>query len=134
MPRITAFYAALAVLLLLVLAARVMWRRRQARIGLGSGGDAELARRVRAHANAVENLLPGLLLLLLLELFALPPLWLHLAGATLLLGRLLHAMGLSRSGGVSAGRAVGMVLTWAALLVMALLALWQALAWWLLAG
>lgn len=132
MPRITAFYAGLAVLLLLVLAVRVMLRRRQARVGLGSGGDAELGRRIRAHANALENLLPGLLLLLLLELLALTPPWLHLAGASLLLGRVLHAIGLSRSGGISIGRGAGMLLTWAALLAMALTLLWQSLAWWLL--
>ncbi|MCK9488297.1 MAG: MAPEG family protein [Xanthomonadales bacterium] len=132
MPRITAFYAALAMLLVVTLAVRVMLRRRQARIGLGNGGDAELGRRVRAHANALENLVPGLLLLLLLELLVIAPLWLHLAGATLLLGRALHAVGLSRSGGVSFGRGAGMLLTWLVLLAMALVLLWQSVMWWLI--
>ena len=45
----------------------------------------------------------------------------------LLLGRLLHAFGLSRSGGYSFGRFTGTVLTWLVFLAMALAGLWLAL-------
>lgn len=126
---ITGIYAALAVLLVLVLAVRVSLRRGVARVGLGDGGDADLIRRIRVHANAVENLPLALLLLLVLELDQTRPLWLHVFGCVLIVGRILHAIGLSRSSMESAGRFLGTVLTWGVMLVMALLLLWQWLAW-----
>jgi uncharacterized protein len=128
MVPVTSLYAALAVLLVLVLVARVVQRRRAARIGLGDGGDAELARRIRAHANAIETLPLGLLLLALLELGGTAVLLLHALGATLLIGRILHAWGISGTAGVSFGRFHGMLLTLLALLAMALLLVWRAVA------
>lgn len=127
--RITGIYAALATLLVLILAARVSLGRRKARVGIGHGGDDELARRIRAHANALENLPLALLLLLLLDLDRVAPAWLHLFGVVLILGRILHAIGLSRSAGTSFGRFTGTALTWGVMLAMALLLLWQRLMW-----
>ncbi|MDZ3824237.1 MAG: MAPEG family protein [Pseudoxanthomonas sp.] len=132
MPRITAFYAALLALLMLVLAARVVFYRRRARIGIGDGGDRALALRVRVHANFAENIPLALVLLLVLELLATVPLWLHVFGIGLVLGRVLHAVGLSRTAGTSNGRVLGTVLTWLAIAAMALVLLWQSVAWWLL--
>lgn len=126
---ITGIYAALATLLVLILAARVSLGRGKARVGLGSGGDEELARRIRVHANALENLPLGLLLLLLLELDQVAPWWLHVFGIVLIVGRVLHAIGLSRSSGTSFGRFAGTALTWGVILVMALLLLWRWLLW-----
>ena len=60
---ITGIYAALAVLLVLFLGARISMRRRAASVGIGDGGDTNLLRRIRAHANALENLPLALLLL-----------------------------------------------------------------------
>lgn len=108
---ITLLYAALCTLLVLFLAARVMARRLSHKIGLGDGGDAELARRVRAHANAVEYLPLALLLLGGMELNGYPDTVIHAFGATLLVSRLLHAWGLSRSAGRSLGRFYGTALT-----------------------
>ncbi|HET6546145.1 MAG TPA: MAPEG family protein [Rhodanobacteraceae bacterium] len=125
--RITAIYAALGALLVLVLAIRVSLYRRRHRIGIGDHGDRDLVRRIRAHANAVEYLPLSLLLLLLLELDQTLPSLLHLFGIVLILARVLHAIGLNRAAGLSPERAIGMVGTWAVMLVMALLLLWQAL-------
>lgn len=56
------------------------------------------------------------------------PFWaVHLAGATLIVGRLLHAWGLSHTSGTSFGRFTGTVLTWLVLLVGALGLLWLVL-------
>lgn len=123
--RITAIYVALSVLLVLVLAARVSLGRYRARVNLGSGGDEDLERRIRVHANALENLPLALLLLLVLDLAEVQPLWLHLFGIVLILGRILHAVGLSRRSGPSFGRAVGTALTWGVMALMALLVLLQ---------
>ncbi len=126
---ITGIYVALATLLVLLLAGRVSMRRGAAKVGVGNGGDANLILRIRAHANAVENLPLALLLLAMLELNQTQPFWLHLFGVVLILGRILHAVGLSRSSKESAGRFLGTVLTWGVMLVMALLLLWQWFAW-----
>lgn len=116
MPRITLLFAALHAVLVVVLAARVAMLRYNAKIALGDGGDKVMTRRVRAHGNLIENAPLALLLLGLLELSGLDARWLWGFGGTLLLGRLLHAYGLSRRSGTSPGRFLGMALTWAVLL------------------
>jgi uncharacterized membrane protein YecN with MAPEG domain len=124
---VTGIYVALGALLLLALALRISLVRRSARVGIGDGGNHELVKRIRAHANAAEYLPVALLLLLLLDLGQTPPLWLHVFGVVLIVGRVLHAIGLSRTSGPSPGRFLGIVLTWGVMLVMAILLLWKAL-------
>jgi hypothetical protein len=123
MPVVTSIYAALAILLLLVLAARVVQSRRNEKIGLGDGNHPQLQRRVRAHANAAENLPIALLGLLLLELSGFHGWILHVLGALLIASRVLHALGLSQRSGVSFGRFWGMLGTWLVLLAIAVLLL-----------
>jgi uncharacterized membrane protein YecN with MAPEG domain len=127
--RITGLYAALSTLLILILAVRVIAYRRSHKIGLGDGDDGELRKRIRVHGNAIEYLPFGLILLLLLELNQTAPLLLHVFGIVLILARLAHAWGVSRHGGISPGRMIGVVLTFAVLLAMALLLLWQWIGW-----
>jgi uncharacterized protein len=123
--RITGLYAALLALLMLGLAVRVMLLRRNTSIGLGDGGNRTLACAVRAHGNAIEYVPIGLILLLVLELNQTLPVLLHAFGIVLLLGRVVHALGLSATPGMSAGRAVGAALTLLVLLAMALMLIWQ---------
>ena len=123
---ITAIYAALSALLIVALSFRVIRLRLSTRTGIGDGGHQDLARRIRAHANAVEYLPLALLLLLLVEWNQTLPLIVHGFGIVLVLGRLLHAIGLSRSAGASLPRFSGMLLTLLCLLGMATLLLWQA--------
>jgi uncharacterized protein len=127
--RITGLYAALATLLILVLAVRVIAYRRSHKIGMGDGDDIELRKRIRAHGNAIEYLPFGLVLLLLLELNQTVPLLLHVFGIVLILARLAHAWGVSHHTGISPGRMAGVVLTFTVLLAMALLLLWQWIGW-----
>lgn len=51
---ITSLYSGALGVGFLALTARVIVRRRGRRIAFGDGGDAELTRRVRAHANFAE--------------------------------------------------------------------------------
>ena len=124
MPAVTALYAGLAGVVLVVLAALVSRLRRRHHIGLGDGDNRELQRAIRAHGNAVEWLLPGVLLLLVADLNRAGPLLLHLCGVALIAGRVLHAIGLSRSAGASFGRMAGSLLSWGAVVVLALWNLW----------
>ncbi len=125
---ITGIYAALSALLVLVLALRISQIRHAGKIGIGDGGDRELTKRIRVHANALENLPLALLLLLLLELNQTRPEWLHAFGILLILARVAHAAGFSRTAGYSFGRFAGTALTWLLMLGMSLLLLWQWLA------
>jgi len=127
MPTITLLFASLHVLLMLVLLARISRHRHGQRIGLGDGGDAVLNRKIRVHGNFVEHAPIALLLLGLLELCGLPTGWLWAFGSALLLGRVMHAIGLSGSGGYSIGRFWGTALTWLVLLAMAIAGLWLSL-------
>ncbi len=127
MPKITLLFAALHVLLLLYLAYRVVGHRRAFKVGIGTGGDHRLERKIRVHGNFAEYVPMALLMLALLELSGLPAPWLWGMGGTLLLGRLLHATGLSMKSGSSFGRFYGTVLTWLVLVAMSVAGLWLSL-------
>ena len=127
---ITGFYAALLALLALLLAWRVVMRRQAAQVGIGNGGDQDLAQRRRAHGNLLEYAPLALLLMLVLELDHAAVWVLHLLGIVLVAARLLHAWGISHSVGTSFGRFSGTLLTWVVMLAMIVLLLWrQLLAW-----
>ena len=109
MPVITPLYAALAAVILIVLALRVIVVRRGRGIAIGDGADDDMARRIRAHGNFAEYTPLALVLILLLELGGAPAWQLHLLGAALILGRIVHAGSLTAHSGF--GRLVGMALT-----------------------
>lgn len=120
-------YAALLVLLGVVLTIRVIAARREKRIGLGDGGDKDMLRRVRAHGNFAETapLLIGVLILLVL--LGAREWQVHYVGLAGLTGRVIHAIGVSQSAGSSLGRVGGMALTFVSLIGGALFLLY--LAW-----
>ena len=118
---ITALYAGLCGLLLVALYVRVSQRRLATKIGMGTGGDAILKQRIRAHGNFIESVPIALVLLYLLEQTGVDPLYIHAFGMTLLLARIGHAQGISTTLGRSAGRFYGSIGT---LLVTAGLSIW----------
>lgn len=124
---ITALWTGLLGLLMLALALRVVRARQTENIIFGDGGNVIMLQRIRVHANFVEYVPMGLLLLLVLELNGVGAAWLHALGASLFVARLLHAFGLSTSTGTTPGRFLGTVVTWLVVLVGSGLALWLAL-------
>ena len=128
---ITALYAALITLVFLALSARVIARRGAAQVALGDGGNRELARAIRAHANCAEYAPLGIILIGLAEQVSAPALILHALGVGLLAGRVVHAYGLSREPENLRFRLIGMILTFTALAVGAAAALIGAVAHWL---
>lgn len=104
------------------LGVRVSRLRRLHKVSIGHGGKAGLAARTRAHANFVEYTPFFLVLLAAVELArgAEPLLW--GAGILFILGRLAHPFGMERPG-ATALRIVGMVLTWAMLVALAVYAI-----------
>lgn len=123
MAHITALYAGILALLVVVLASRVVAVRRSASVSLGDGGSELLIRRIRVHGNATENIPIGLLVMLVLELNGASAGLLHGLGISLAVGRVAHAQGLSGSPGTSVGRLVGTVATWGAIAVGAVAAI-----------
>lgn len=124
-PRISLLIASLHVLLYLVLTMRVVLHRNVYKVGVGTGGDAVLTRKVRVHGNFSEYVPLALLMLAMLELSATPATLLWVFGIALLLARVLHAIGLGSSAGYSFGRFSGALLTFATLVAMALYGIWR---------
>ena len=119
---ITALYAGLCALLVRALAIRVVSFRRGRQVGLGTGGDRDGEIRIRTHANAVEYIPLALILMLIAEINGLAPLWLHCIGGTLVIARLLHALGLvGGKGGYHPGRFFGTALTWLVIIALAVI-------------
>jgi uncharacterized protein len=122
---ITALYAALIAVLFIVLSFRVINVRGSAKVSLGDGGNKELEKRIRAHANCAEYAPLGLILIGLAESLHAGSFVLHALGGTLLAARTLHAVGISKT--IMRLRLVGMVLTFGVIGVAAGLNLWLSL-------
>jgi uncharacterized membrane protein YecN with MAPEG domain len=104
-------YAALLALGYLLLALRVIALRRRYRVAVGDGRKGELRRAIRVHGNFAEYVPLALLLLAFMEWRgAVAPL-LHLLGVALLVGRLLHALGVCRENEDLRFRTAGTALT-----------------------
>jgi len=116
-------YIGLSALLLIVLSVRVMMLRGKHVVGVGDGGHADLQLAMRVQANFVEYVPLALLLLLCVDLVGDSKWIVHVLGILLLVGRVLHAQGLSQNSGRSFGRAAGVVLTFLVLVVSAVLAI-----------
>ncbi|HEX6980676.1 MAG TPA: MAPEG family protein [Alphaproteobacteria bacterium] len=116
-PLVTALWAGLNGLLALGLAVNVSRHRARLGIGIGDGGNPEMLQAIRLHANNAEYVALALVLLAIDEMAGAPAVAVHVLGALLLLGRILHAVGLGRSTGTSTARAVGVAFTWLAILM-----------------
>lgn len=121
-----AFYAAINAFLMLVLGMLVVRARVKTQTGIGDGGNPDMARPLRAHANNTEYTPMAFLLM-----WALMPLggsvWIvHAMGIPLTVGRLFHAIGLTNNEGPSFLRLIGMILTWIAYIVGIVACIWLA--------
>ena len=112
------FYAGLNALIMLVLSMRVVRARVRTGTEIGDGGKPQMAAPLRAHANNAEYVPIALILLWALASPLGRSIWLiHGMGVSLTIGRVLHAIGLSRSTGPSTLRLIGMALTWIAYVI-----------------
>jgi len=111
-----ALWSGLLILLMLVLSGIVVSGRRKHMVSFGDGGKSDLMAASRAFGNLAEYATPGMIAMLLLAAVGAPAWMVHAVGATLLAGRVIHALGLLFQTGPSLGRVIGMLLTWVALL------------------
>ena len=99
--------------------------RRGSRFALGDGGNLDLLRRMRVQANFAEYVPLALILLGLSESLHTSKWLLHVLGLTLLIGRLSHAIGVSRSNEQFCFRVIGIALTFTMLTGAALVCLYD---------
>jgi uncharacterized membrane protein YecN with MAPEG domain len=117
-PVVTMLYAAICGVLLIALALNIVRLRLGRKIPLGMGEGSALEQPVRVHGNFTEYTPTFLILLLLAELGGAAFWFLHLLGAAFVIGRLLHAYGLSTVRARSFGRFYGSVISWTSILVL----------------
>ncbi len=123
---ITSTIAVLVAMLMIPLTMQVSLRRAAlgkamgnlAGVAFGDGDDALLRRRIRAFGNFVEYAPMCLLMLALLEFAGAGSTWVWAVGGLFVSGRIVHALAMLYASG-PAGRAAGMMMTYAALTVPA---------------
>jgi uncharacterized membrane protein YecN with MAPEG domain len=118
---VTTLYAGIFGLLYIAFSAYVIKGRFQYQVGLGDGGNDNMAKRIRAHANFIEYVPLALILILLAEFEGTSEIVIHMLGVTLIAGRLSHAMKLLDLVSLPKGREAGMVITFAVIIAASIL-------------
>jgi len=122
-----ALWAGLHLILLLVLSVLVTRQRRKHHVEIGDGGVPALNQAIRAFGNATEYVPAAMAGLALLALVNAPPLLIHPIGLILFIGRVAHAVGLSRSTAATLPRALGVLAAWIAYVSIAAALLFYAI-------
>jgi len=118
---VTSIIASLLTIIFIKLSFAVIGLRRKNKVGLGSGGHDDLERAIRAQGNFVEYVPFGIILIACLELNG-APWWLVLIpGITLIVGRLIHAVGINELPPNFSKRVMGMKLTFNTLIGLVIL-------------
>ena len=103
-----------------MLSINVIRARRRHKSGIGTGRNISVERVIRVHANLAEYVPFALLLIVLLELKKANCMLLIVLFSVLLIGRLVHAFGVSMENERFAYRVGGMAMTFAVILIAAL--------------
>lgn len=109
--QITSIYAALLGFMFTAITLRVAQQRYSKRVSLGDGGDKQFSKLIRGHGNFTETVPLALILILLVELQGASATLLHVLGAALVIGRVMHYLQLTGTIKPLLFRTVGMVLT-----------------------
>ena len=122
-PTIVPIYAAILAIVFVGLSFRVANTRRSRQIGLGSGGDVLLERRIRVQGNFAEYVPIALILFTFIEMQNWPRWLVHMLCIALLAARLLHAYGVAQEPEDIRLRASGAATTFVVIVVAALILL-----------
>ena len=118
---VTSIVSGVLAILFVRLSFAVIALRRQNKVSLGSDGNLDLERAIRAQGNFAEYVPIGIILIACLELNGAPWWLVALPGLTLILGRLFHAKGINQPPPNFSNRILGMQLTFFTLLSAAAL-------------
>lgn len=116
---VTPTYAALLAFFYIAASFYVSITRGKTGVRLSDGGNATMLVAIRRHGNMAEFVPLALLMMALGELTGLSATWLHICGALLVIGRAVHPFGITEDGGPIVARVVGMLSTYAAMLIPA---------------
>ncbi len=108
---VTPFYAGIAALIFVFLSVRTLMLRRQLRVAVGDSDEPLLLRATRVHSNFAEYVPLSLILLYFLEIQGAASAMVHGLAIALLVGRLVHAYGVSQVEENYRFRVLGMALT-----------------------
>jgi uncharacterized protein len=109
-------YASILTLLFFYLSIRTIGLRRKLQIGIGANDNQEMLRAMRVHSNFAEYTPLSLFLIYLVEIEGDAPLFVHALGICLMLGRSVHAYGVSQINEKYVFRVSGMAMTFTTLL------------------
>jgi uncharacterized membrane protein YecN with MAPEG domain len=118
---VTALIASVLTVIFIKLSFAVIGLRRKNKVGLGSGGHDDLERAIRAQGNFAEYVPFGILLIACLELNGAPWWLVALPGASLIMGRLIHAAGINVPPPDFSKRILGMQFTFLTLITLVFL-------------
>ena len=118
---VTSIITAVLTIIFVKLSFAVIGLRRKNQVGLGSGGHEDLERAIRAQGNFAEYVPFGIILIACLELNGAPWWLVAIPGITLIIGRLMHAVGINVPPPDFSKRVLGMKFTFATLISLALL-------------
>ena len=127
MLTITPIYAALIAYVYIWLSSNVITHRMRGKVSIGDGGDDALLRAIRAQGNCAEYAPIGLILLVIAELQGAGAIMLNVLGLSLLVGRVMHAVGFGRMKQILILRQAGTVLTFLMLMATAAINIYLAL-------
>jgi uncharacterized membrane protein YecN with MAPEG domain len=115
---VTSIIAAVLTAVFIRLSFNVIGLRRKNKVGLGSGGNEDLERAIRAQGNFAEYVPFGLILLACLELNDAAWWLVAIPGVTLIIGRLIHAIGINTPPPDFSKRVLGMKFTFITLMAL----------------
>jgi uncharacterized protein len=116
---ITTSYALPLIVIWAILWMRITATRADSKTSIGDGNDPELLLKIRQHGNFIEWVPFVLILMILAEAQNAGKLWLHAAGALLLIGRMAHPFGLKIDNAAHPLRYVGNAPNLLAVLILA---------------
>lgn len=113
---ISGFYTGILGIIFLILSYNVIFKRLKYKIGIGSGNNHKLEKSIRIQGNFIEYVPITLIMLFLCEInqgfyYADLFYFIHSMGAMLVVARILHAIGLTKTSKRSYPRAIGIILT-----------------------
>ena len=115
---VTSIIAAVLTAVFIRLSFLVIGLRRKNKVGLGSGGNEDLERAIRAQGKFAEYVPFGLILLACLELNGAAWWLVAIPGVTLIIGRLIHAIGINTPSPDFSKRVLGMKFTFITLMAL----------------
>ena len=127
MLTIVPIYAAIFGLMLVYLSALVIKQRRSAKVSLGDGDNPALRKAIAVQSNFSQYVPFAVLLITFVELNHASAYLVHGLCASLLIGRIAHAYGLAQAVQVMKLRQLGMVLTFAVIMIATLYLLGNAI-------